>query len=269
MPAPGTRQPAVAGRFYPGDGDALAAEVSRLLGDTGRAARAVGAVVPHAGYVYSGGVAGKTVAALEVPGRVVVLAPNHTGRGKRISVMSRGAYRIPGAELAVDAELARRILAEVPGAEHDVDAHEHEHAVEVVLPFLHARRPGVKIVPIVLGGLDAARCDETGRGLARAIGTDEVLVIASSDMSHYLPDAEARRRDQLALGPLLQRDGAGLLRTCRDNDVTMCGVVPAAVMLAYAHASGASDARLVDYATSADASGDTSRVVGYAGVVVS
>jgi AmmeMemoRadiSam system protein B len=265
--SPTTRPPAVAGRFYPGDAAALRAEVLRLLGDP-TPQRALGAVVPHAGYVYSGKIAGATFRRLAIPPRVVILCPNHTGRGARVSVYAEGAFRIPGADVPVDAALAARVLAEVPGAQVDTRAHEREHAIEVELPFLVALRPDVHIVPIVLGGLDGAAAARVGEGLARAIGDDDVLIIASSDMSHYLPHDVAQARDRLAIERLLAVDALGLYDVCEREDITMCGVLPATALLAYARSRGGGRPELVGYATSGEAFGDYGSVVGYAGFVV-
>jgi MEMO1 family protein len=263
---PDLRSPAVAGRFYPGDEAKLQADVKALLGQPdGRPA--LGAVVPHAGYMYSGGVAGATFRRLAIPERVILMCPNHTGRGVRVSVVTRGAFRIPGADVPIDADLAARVLAHVPGARADARAHEREHAIEVELPFLVALRPDVRIVPIVLGGLSGEEAAAVGEGLAHAIGQDDVLVLASSDMSHYIPHDEATRRDRLAIDRLLAVDPLGLHAICEANDITMCGVLPATALLAYVRARGGTRAELVEYATSGQTSGAYDSVVGYAGVV--
>jgi AmmeMemoRadiSam system protein B len=229
-------------------------------------------MAPHAGYVYSGDVAGMVFARIDVPPRAIVLCPNHTGRGARIAVAAQGAFRVPGADVPIDEPLARAILEHVPGARADLDAHAGEHAIEVELPFLLARRGGapLSIVPIVLGGLGEDEAIEVGRGLHRAVAGagGDVLVVASSDMSHYLPDGEARAIDHVALEPLLAMDPGLLYRTVRERRISMCGYLPATAMLSYARASGAERAELVGYATSGDAFGDRDRVVGYAGVVV-
>lgn len=265
------RAPAVAGRFYPANAATLDRDVKRYLQASGRAPRRHLAVMaPHAGYVYSGAVAGAVFADTEVPARVVVLAPNHTGRGRPGALWPAGAFLLPGGEVPVDGELCELLLAGCDRLEIDREAHRHEHALEVELPFLRARRPDVKVTPVILGGLDGDACVAIGEALARVGGAlgEEVLVVASSDMSHYLPDGEARRIDRRALEPLLQLDPEGLYRRVRDEDISMCGILPATAMLAYARARGATRAELLAYATSADAFGDTSSVVGYAGVTV-
>lgn len=261
------RPPAVAGRFYPAEPVELRRQVEGFIGERAPG-RAVGAVVPHAGYVYSGKVAGATFRRLAIPAQVIVLGPNHTGRGVPVSVFHRGAFGIPGSEVPIAAELADEVLAQVPGAKADVRAHEREHALEVELPFLVALRPDVQIVPIVLGGLDGKKAAAVGEALARVIGERDVLVLASSDMSHYLPVDEASRRDRLAIERLVAVDPLGLFDTCEEHDITMCGVLPATALLACARARGRTQAELVQYATSGEAFGDTASVVGYAGVLV-
>lgn len=276
------RSPAVAGRFYPASAPELTEQVAGFLAATGGAAdsghgprRACAVMAPHAGYVYSGGVAGKVFAAIEVPRRVILLGPNHTGRGPRVSVMASGAWQMPGARVPVDEELAAAILAASPLADADHEAHQYEHSLEVEVPFLVARQPALRIVPVVLGALSASEAVGFGEALYRAViqvraahAGEDVLVVASSDMSHYLPDETARRVDRTALAPLLAFDPEGLYRTVVDHDISMCGFIPATAMLAYARQAGAARPELVAYATSAEAFGDKSRVVGYAGVVL-
>jgi len=262
------RLPAVADRFYPGDAQLLRVTVTTLLGPSPGGDRGLGAVVPHAGYVYSGKVAGAVFRRLAVSDRVIILCPNHTGRGPRVSVWADGSWKIPGAELSVDEPLAARVLAEVPGARSDQRAHEREHAIEVELPFLAALRPDVRILPMVLGGLDGAEAAAVGEGLARAIGDERILVLASSDMSHYIPHDEAAAKDRLAIDRLLAVDPEGLYEICELHGISMCGVLPATALLAYARVRGGARPELVQYATSGDAFGAYDSVVGYAGVLL-
>jgi hypothetical protein len=267
------RRAAVAGRFYPGVSADLAAEVGNLLESARSGERpVVAAMAPHAGYVYSGGVAAEVFAAARIPERVVILAPNHTGAGPRISVFDGRAYEMPWGEVPVDAALAAALLDEIPGARSDAAAHAGEHAIEVELPFLFARQPALRIAPIVVGPLSVDDAVELGRGVHRAVercgGPSEILVLASSDMNHHACDAETREIDKLALAPLLAADPRALYRTVRDNQISMCGFIPATAMLVYADLAGARAPELLRYATSADASGDRDRVVGYAGVVI-
>ena len=263
------RESAVAGRFYPAEAERLASEVRRLLGETPAegAVRAIGVIAPHAGYVYSGAIAGATFGRIEVPESVVVLCPNHTGHGRPVALWPDGGFETPMGRVPVDAELCAR-LAESPVVTVDRAAHRHEHALEVELPFLLARQPALRIAPLCLGPLSLATCAQLGAAIARAAGTG-ALIVASSDMSHYIPAAEARRRDQRALDRVLALDPEGLYETVRAEDITMCGVVPATVMLFAARELGARTATLVRYGNSGDVNGDTRSVVGYAGVIVS
>jgi MEMO1 family protein len=276
------RLPAVAGRFYPASPEELATEVQTLLGAVETTPRPlVGLMAPHAGYVYSGRTAAKAFAAAEIPRRVIVLCPNHTGRGAKIAVSSARAFRVPTGDVPVDDALAAMLLRtcavhKLPAAA-DQEAHAEEHAIEVMLPFLQARRPDVTIVPVVVGGLQQVQTEALGEALADAVhemsGESDsdggILVLASSDMNHYLDVAETRRRDLLALEAMLTGDPERLYRTVHDHDISMCGVLPAAAMLAYARSvAGEIEPELVAYATSAEAFGDTDRVVGYASVLV-
>lgn len=271
MPATDDRRlPAAAGTFYPADGDELRRGVNERLQRAARTPRRhLGIVAPHAGYVYSGDIAARVFADTVVPARVIVLAPNHTGLGKRGAVWARGAFVMPDGEVPVDEPLCAALLS--PPLVFDKEAHRREHALEVELPFLRARRPDVRITPIVLGGLDGDECVALGESLAATVSRlgEDVLLVASSDMNHYLDDATTRAVDQRALEPLLRLDPLGLYERVRDEEITMCGVLPATTLLAYARARGATGAELIAYGTSADAFGDIRRCVGYAAVAIS
>ncbi|HXU74523.1 MAG TPA: AmmeMemoRadiSam system protein B [Polyangia bacterium] len=265
------RQPAVSGRFYPARPEELRAEVARCLGGEASGGKAHhGVVAPHAGYVYSGAIAGKVFADTTVPRRVVVLAPNHTGRGERAAVWARGAFALPGDSVPVDEELAARLIEAGVGFVADREAHRHEHALEVELPFLRARNPQAMVTPVILGGLDGAECVALGRALAEIVARldEDVLVVASSDMSHYLPDDVTRTIDQRAIDAMLACDAERLYDVVEREDISMCGVLPATAMLSYARARGATRGTLIAYGTSGDAFGDTDRVVGYAGIAI-
>ena len=262
------RPPAVAGSFYPGEPAALERELARLIPRIETTHPLLACVAPHAGYVYSGGVAGRVFAHLEVPRRVLVMGPNHTGMGAAVSVAPHSAWATPTGEVPVDHDLAVRLLDAVGGAEADHRAHGREHSIEVMLPFLQARRPDVTVLPVCLAHLSKTDCRRLGAALAgviRDVG-EPVGLIASSDMSHYEPDAVTRERDRLAIDAMLALDPDGLYDTVLNHGITMCGVVPATVALVAALVLGATNAHLVDYATSGDVSGDRSAVVGYAGI---
>ncbi len=271
-----TRHPAVAGLFYPAQPAQLVAAVQALLGEVDAApAPAVAAIAPHAGYVYSGRTAAQVFARLDVPRRCVVLAPNHTGMGEAAhggSVYAVGAFVTPAGEVPVDETLAAALLALCSYLEDDPAAHRREHAVEVELPFLLARRPDVTIVPVVLGWSDWPRTRALGEALARVVrgARDEgpVLLVASSDMNHYEAAAVAEGKDRKALAALERLDGEELLEVTRRHHVTMCGRVPAAAVIHAARLLGAQQATVVDYSHSGMVTGDDSQVVAYAGVII-
>lgn len=264
------RPAVVAGRFYPAEESRLKGYLKGLARPSHPVAGALGVLAPHAGYIYSGRAAGETLGAVTIPGTVVLLGPNHTGRGTPASVMSSGAWRTPLGDVPVDAALAEALKKACPHLAEDHTAHDQEHSLEVMLPFLQYANPGVSIVPIAFMLRSAKVIEEIGRCLGRAIKEygREVLIVASSDMTHYESAEEAREKDMAALGRVLALDPAGLLATVFGNGITMCGVVPAAVMLWATRELGANHARLTVYTNSGEASGDLSSVVGYAGVIV-
>lgn len=264
------RRPAVAGAFYPGDPAGIDAALARLVpaGEQQVDARAV--VVPHAGWGYSGAVAGAVYGRIRVPRLVVVLGPDHRGRGPGASIVCEGSWALPGAEVPIASALARAILAAAPGLAVDAAAHRDEHAIEVQLPFLRRARPDVALVPIALWDDDPGRCRALGRGLAAAAGAagEPVLLVCSTDLTHYEADEVARRKDRLAIDAMLALDDTVLREAVSRHDISMCGLAPALVTLAAARDGGARSATLVRYATSGEVSGDRDRVVGYAGLLV-
>jgi AmmeMemoRadiSam system protein B len=269
------RHPAVAGRFYPGNPDDLRAEARGYLskGSSANQApiRALGCIAPHAGYMYSGHVAGAVFARVEVPKRCIVMCPNHTGMGRALAVMSEGAWQTPLGEVPIDAELAGDLKQRFPALQEDSAAHRAEHAAEVELPFLLLRQPELRFVPIALGTSQFELLEQLGKALADVIAAqkDPILIVASSDMNHYESDAVTRVKDHRAIERILTLDPRGLFDVVTQQDISMCGFGPAVAMLTGARQLGAKSAELVKYATSGDVSGDRDMVVGYAGVVVS
>jgi len=299
------RTPAVAGRFYPGRADELLHEVREYTSqgmtspgapvETGRIA-AIGCVAPHAGYIYSGRVAGAVYSRLEIPEHCVILCPNHTGRGRALAVMANTTWQTPLGEVAADADLSARLLRRFPALQEDSAAHRGEHAIEVQLPFLQTRQPDLNIVPIAIGTRDFDVLAGLGEALADVISDrrkdnrrkdnqrednpredkqeqeedrkKKVLVIASSDMNHYESDAITRIKDHKAIERVLALDARGLWEVVMNEGISMCGFGPTVVMLTAAKLLGATSATLVKYATSGDVSGDYEAVVGYAGIIV-
>lgn len=264
------REPAVAGMFYPDSGNDLERQVRSLTLQTEPHHGLLACIAPHAGYVYSGGVAGAVFGHLDVPQKVIILGPNHTGAGARVAVAPHQSWRMPNGLQPVDRSLSARLCELALDAEEDASAHWREHSLEVQIPFLRARQPNLQIAAVCLGHLSLDECVDLGRWLATLVSESQepIGLVASSDMSHYVPDDEARRLDQLAIDAALARDPATLYDVVRSNRISMCGVVPVTVVIEAANALGADGAHLVAYATSGDVSGDRDAVVGYAGICI-
>lgn len=266
------RHPAVAGRFYPRDPTVLREEVDSYLFQRSpqKPVRALGCIVPHAGYVYSGHVAGAVFAAVEIPKVCIVMCPNHTGMGSALAIVGEGAWETPFGDVPIDADLAAALKQRCKLLHEDSVAHRSEHAVEVELPFLQLRRPKLKIVPIALGTAQFEPLEELGLALADVIAAHHhpILIVASSDMNHYESDTLTRVKDEIAIEAILRLDARGLYDAVTQQHITMCGFGPAVAMLTAASRLGATAAELVKYATSGDISGDRDTVVGYAGIVV-
>ncbi len=268
---PAVRMPAVAGKFYPHHAEELRREVQEYtsLEDTARVS-ALGCISPHAGYVYSGHVAGAVYSRLEIPSRVVILCPNHTGRGHPLAIMTSTAWQTPLGNVAADTELGTALTEHFPVLHEDSAAHRAEHAIEVQLPFLQMQRPELRFVPIAVGTSNFDVLQDLGKALADVISAQsgKILVIASSDMNHYESDAITRVKDHKAIERVLALDARGLWEVVMNEDISMCGFGPSVAMLTAAKRLGATSATLVKYATSGDVSGDRETVVGYAGIVV-
>lgn len=265
----GIRKPAVAGRFYPGSEDRLRSSVEDLLFEQAER-QAIAVVAPHAGYVYSGSTAGRVFGAIHVPDRVVVLSPNHTGRGARLSVWREGHWSTPLGNVPIDTELADALIAADPRFSADEAAHQTEHAIEVELPFLQLRNPNFRLTPIVISGTPRDTLVSVGHSLAKVIQSlkDDVLIVSSTDMSHYVSAEEARSLDRQALGCIESLDPGGLYDVVREREISMCGVMPTTVALSAAVMLGATKAEVVAYTNSGEVSGDSNQVVGYAGVII-
>jgi len=265
------RRPAVAGAFYPGTKEEMDQHLDELWPPEGVAPRPAKAVVaPHAGWVYSGRVAAQTIAKVKVPGTVVVLGPNHRGLGRPAAVMSQGSWLMPGGPVELDAEFGGLLKEHSSILEEDYQAHAQEHSLEVQVPFLTRANPGLRLVPICLARSDLEACRDIGRALAKSIDQigRPVLMLASTDMSHYEPVESARLKDRLAIDRILELDPEGLYKTVSSQGITMCGVVPTVIVLFAALALGAAKAELVKYATSGDVNKDFRQVVGYAGLII-
>ena len=264
------RRPAVAGQFYPDRPDQVEADLDRLIEDVEPKVSPKALVVPHAGWMYSGRVAGRVYGRVRLPRLAVLLGPNHTGLGARGSITTRGRWALPGGELTIARELAQAILAASRVLEEDDLAHAREHALEVQLPFLRRLRPDLAFVPITLMRTDLAFCEEVGRAVAAAVKAcpEPVVLLSSTDLNHYESQTVSNRKDRLAIDAILTLDPERLQQTVRQHGISMCGIAPTTALLAALHEVGGGSAELARYETSGDVSGDYDRVVGYCGIII-
>jgi MEMO1 family protein len=264
------RVPAVANRFYPGNPQTLRQDVEAMIPAIAAPQKAWAVVMPHAGYIYSGAVAGETIARVHVPETVIILGPNHHGQGAPVA-LSTSSWEMPMGVVAVDTAITAALLRESGAIEVDETAHRYEHSLEVQIPFLQARQKNLSIVPLVVSHISYPLCQEVGAALARVIqgAGKEILIVASSDMTHYESRAAADKKDRYVLQRLEGMDPAALYRAVLDNRISMCGIMPVTIALIAALALGATRTELVRYTDSGAVSGDTSQVVGYAGVIIS
>ncbi len=266
------RPPAVAGTFYPADPEELRQLVDQCLSAYLPQPEVWPAVmVPHAGLIYSGKLAAQTFERVKIPGTVIVIGPKHTPQGVEWSVAPHAVWQLPGAEIAADPELAQKLAEAIPGLLLDAAAHHREHGVEVELPFLARLAPQVRVVGIAIGTANLQRCKAFAAGLASVIRQmpEPPLLVISSDMNHYATDEENRRLDAIALEAMESLDPEKLFNTVQEQQISMCGVMPAVIVMETLKLlGGLTECRRVGYATSAEVSKDTSRVVGYAGMLL-
>ena len=265
------RLPAVSGRFYPSDPAQLNQQIDSYLasGIHKSKIRAQACMVPHAGYKYSGHVAGAVYSRMEIPGRVILVGPRHFPRGASFAILSDRDWNTPLGLAPVDRSLAEKIKRACPLLREDSVAHESEHSLEVQLPFLQRLAPSFKFVPIVIGSAQYADLEALGLALAEVVAAEPepVLLIASSDMNHYESEEVTRVKDRKAIDRVLGLDPRGLFDTVRDEEISMCGYGAAVAMLTAVRRTGEAHAELVRYATSGEITRDFQEVVGYAGMI--
>lgn len=264
------RTPAVAGQFYHGTAAKLTQQVEQYINDSLIKEHAIGILSPHAGLIYSGSVAGEVYSTIEFPETFVLIGPNHTGLGTKVSMMASGEWEIPTGVFSIDEKLSHRIAVNTPLISKDAQAHLFEHSLEVQLPFIayFPRKP--KIVPILIMSASIEECRLIGEGIAKSIKEVDytTVIVASSDMSHYVSDDVARQKDKKAIDMIKALNPEGLYNVVTRERISMCGYLPTTVMLFAAKALGAIEARLIKYSTSGEVSGDYDHVVGYAGMIV-
>jgi AmmeMemoRadiSam system protein B len=266
------RLPAVAGRFYPDDPVRLRADVDSFLasGCKEKKILARACLVPHAGYMYSGSLAGEVYGRMDIPERVILLGPRHFPRGAPLAILSDGAWQTPLGMAPIDRLLAEKIVQAFPLLREDAVAHSTEHSLEVQLPFLQRLAPTFAFVPIVIGPAQWEPLEALGQALASVIAAERepVLLIASSDMNHYESDAVTRVKDRKAIDQILALDARKLFEAVRDENISMCGYAAAVAVVIAARELGAAKVELIRYATSGEVNGDMQEVVGYAGMIM-
>ncbi len=264
------REPVVAGQFYPASASLLKSTIKKMVDEKVTREDVIGALLPHAGYPYSGPVAAATISRIKFKDTFIIIGPSHTGMGKPFSIMTEGIWKTPLGEVEIDSELGKQILSSSGHLEEDQLAHQFEHSVEVQLPFLQYFQLDIRIVPIVLAHGNADIYREIGQAIAESIKNlnKEVVIIASGDMTHYEPQESAQQKDSQAIEAILELNEDELLRRGEELNISMCAGAPAAALISAAKELGATRAELVKYQTSGDTTGDYSSVVGYAGIII-
>jgi MEMO1 family protein len=267
------RFPAVAGRFYPSNPAELTTLIRKYTSPERRGIPSgiTACLLPHAGYVYSGRVAGAALARIALPEKIILLGVRHYPQGEPMAILSEGAWRTPLGDARIDESLAEELKKACPLLREDSVAHSSEHSLEVQLPFLQVLNPEFAFVPVALGTVKFESLVRVGESIARVMenSKEKILLLTTSDLNHYENDDVTREKDAKAIDQLLAMDARGLYDVCRNESISMCGLGPSVAMLTALNKLAAKRSELVKYATSADVSGDRSAVVGYAGMIFS
>ncbi|MBN1493032.1 MAG: AmmeMemoRadiSam system protein B [Candidatus Omnitrophica bacterium] len=262
------RTPCVAGQFYPSSRSALKAYLQETIVSDDHKKDAYAVIMPHAGYMYSGATAAKTISRVNIPQTVFMLGPNHTGLGEPFSIMTNGSWITPLGQVSIDEELAEKVVRQSSLIEEDDVAHKKEHSLEVELPFLQHVRPDVNIVPMAIGSHDLHKLREVAEAIGSLLMEYNVLILVSSDMTHYESEQQASEKDRKAIDAIIRLDEKMLAAVVAQHNISMCGFAPAYMALIMAKIMGAQSGELVEYTTSGAVTGDTAQVVGYAGMII-
>jgi hypothetical protein len=231
--------------------------------------RAVSVISPHAGYVYSGKVAGSVFSSVTLPGIFIILGPNHQDVSTGISIMKQGVWETPLGDVSVNTTLADLIMKQSGGLKENPQSHSQEHSLEVQVPFIQYLKEDFSFVPISIAHFATYDdLEELGKAIAGAIRENgqDVLIVASTDMSHYVSQEDAKKKDFLAIEKILELDARGLYDVVKKENISMCGFQPTTATIIASKKLGAKKAELIKYQTSGDVSGDFLKVVGYAGI---
>jgi hypothetical protein len=263
------REPVVSGSFYPGTPSILKEELEKYIRFATKKKKVVGLIVPHAGYVFSGRCAGKGFGSVEIPGTVIILGVNHHNIGHAFAVDGHDYWKTPLGDAQIAQELREKLTAESDLFKVDTIASAKEHSIEVLAPFIQYIAPNTRILPISIALADIKRLVDAGIEIAALVKDNpDVLIVASTDMSHYISAERARDKDKNAIAKIENLDPEGLYNTVMMERITMCGMAGTAVMLAAAKALGATKAEVIDYTNSGVVMGDYNRVVAYLSMIV-
>ena len=262
------RDPVVAGMFYEKDAHALRSNLKKLLINKGKKLKAKGIIVPHAGYVYSGGVAGEVFSSVEIPDTIILMGPNHTGAGAAVSVMNEGVWRTPLGDAKINGPLADEIINNSDYASPDTAAHLQEHSLEVQLPFIQALKKSFTFVPIIFGTADLKALRETACAIRETMRDKDILLVSSTDMTHYESAEQAEKKDKMVLDAVKELDPGKMAGVVEKYGISMCGWMPTYVLLHACKLLGAKKAEIINYTNSGETSGDFNRVVGYGGAAI-
>jgi AmmeMemoRadiSam system protein B len=264
------RKPVASGNFYPGTKTILTEELGKYVPSVKSKKKVIGLISPHAGYIFSGGCAGKGFAAVEVPDVVIILGVNHYGIGHPFAVDGHDSWKTPLGEAEVHKELREKLVKDSKIFGIDSNASSKEHSLEVQVPFVQYRNPEAKILPITVAGGDVQRLMAAGKEIAALIKENDgdILIVASTDMSHYVSVDRAREKDKKAIDKILDLDPEGLYNTVLMERISMCGSASTTIMLSAALELGAEKAEVIDYTNSGTVLGDYNRVVAYLSMIV-
>ncbi|HZK40532.1 MAG TPA: AmmeMemoRadiSam system protein B [Atribacterota bacterium] len=277
------RKPAVAGSFYAGDLKSLNRQIENCflhkigpgeipLVNPERKNNIIGLISPHAGYMYSGPVAANGFYKIALDGKpdtIIILGPNHRGFGEDISIMAEGKWETPLGELKIDTDIAESILRNSKIIKNDKKSHQFEHSIEVQLPFIqYIFGKNIKFLPICMTRQDINTDIEIAQSICSSVADKDVLIVASSDFTHYEPQEYAKKMDKQAINAILNFDPKRLYDMIYQQNLSMCGPGPITVMLNICEKLGAKKAELLKYATSGDITGMYDQVVGYASIII-
>ncbi|MDI6642141.1 MAG: AmmeMemoRadiSam system protein B [Elusimicrobiota bacterium] len=262
------RKAICAGTWYPKEKEEVAKYLQSIPSSEKQSA--IGCVCPHAGWMYSGKVAGKVYSKLNPYETYILIGPNHTGFGMQASIFSEGSWQLPLGKIDIDEELSKEIIKNSEFLQSDTEAHIREHSLEVQIPFIQYISPNAKIIPITIMSDEFEVAKDISNAISQAIKkqTKKILIVASTDMTHYEQHEYAKKQDMQAIDRIINLDAEGLLNVVRDRGISMCGVSPTAIVILACKNLGAKKAELVQYSTSGDITGDYDAVVGYAGLII-